>query len=67
MCMWKVWITGGDPSGVPLRHLTRHLVGLFQGCRGARAWRRCLSENVHRPGAGLDVVQRAAALVTEPA
>lgn len=31
-------------NGVPMRHLTRHLIGLFQGEVGARAWRRALSE-----------------------
>lgn len=31
-------------EGVPLRRLTTHLVGLFQGCRGAKRWRRELTE-----------------------
>lgn len=31
-------------KGVPMRHMTRHLIGLFQGEVGARAWRRALSE-----------------------
>lgn len=31
-------------KGVPMRHMTRHLIGLFQGEPGARAWRRALSE-----------------------
>lgn len=31
-------------QGVPMRHMTRHLIGLFQGEPGARAWRRKLSE-----------------------
>lgn len=30
--------------GVPLRNMTRHLIGLFKGEEGARAWRRTLSE-----------------------
>lgn len=30
--------------GVPLRNMTRHLIGLFKGEEGARAWRRALSE-----------------------
>ena len=53
-------------GGVPLQHLSRHIVGLFQGCRGARAWRRCLSENAHLPDAGLEVIERAASLVPGP-
>ncbi|OGT44845.1 MAG: tRNA dihydrouridine(20/20a) synthase DusA [Gammaproteobacteria bacterium RIFCSPHIGHO2_12_FULL_38_11] len=31
-------------SGTPLRHMTRHLIGLYQGEPGARAWRRLLSD-----------------------
>jgi len=52
-------------QGLPLNKITRHILGLFQGCRGARAWRRHLSENAHLPGAGVDVIVKAAALVVE--
>jgi len=37
--------------GVPLRAITRHMLGLFNGRAGARGWRRALSEGVNR-GAG---------------
>jgi len=47
-------------EGVALGHITRHLLGLFQGVPGARAWRRYLSEQAHRPGAGLEVLRQAA-------
>lgn len=47
--------------GVPLNAMTRHILGLFQGQPGARAWRRHLSENAHRPGAGVEVLRTAAA------
>ena len=46
-------------DGVALKHITRHLLGLYAGQPGARAWRRYLSENAHRPGAGIEVLQRA--------
>jgi tRNA-dihydrouridine synthase A len=46
-------------EGASLKHITRHLLGLFAGQPGARAWRRYLSENAHHPGAGIDVVFRA--------
>ena len=49
--------------GVPLACITRHMLGLFQGLPGARAWRRRLSENAHRPGAGPELLRDAAALV----
>ncbi|MBD3619879.1 MAG: tRNA dihydrouridine(20/20a) synthase DusA [Chromatiales bacterium] len=50
-------------AGVHLGHMTRHILGLFQGLPGARKWRRHLSENAHRAGADLEVVRQAAALV----
>ncbi len=46
-------------EGAALKHITRHLLGLFAGQPGARAWRRFLSENAHRPGAGIDVLHAA--------
>ena len=47
-------------DGVPLNAMTRHLLGLFQGRPGARAWRRHLSEHAHREGAGIEVLLEAA-------
>jgi len=35
-------------AGTPLRAITRHMLGLFNGQAGARAWRRALSEGVNR-------------------
>jgi tRNA-dihydrouridine synthase A len=54
-------------DGVPLNAMTRHLLGLFQGRPGAKAWRRHLSEQAHRPGAGIEVLRDAAALVPRTA
>lgn len=48
-------------SGTELKHITRHLLGLFAGQPGARAWRRTLSERSHRSDAGVDVVEEALA------
>ena len=50
-------------AGTRLAAITRHILGLFQGCPGARAWRRHLAENAHRPGAGVEVIRTAAGLV----
>lgn len=47
--------------GVRLSAITRHMLGLFQGRPGARAWRRHLSENAHRADAGVDVLTDALA------
>jgi len=49
--------------GTPLKHLTRHLLHLFAHRPGARGWRRHLSENAHRPGAGPEVLTEALATV----
>ncbi len=47
----------------PLYAMARHALGLFNGLRGARSWRRHISENAHLPGADAKVVRAAAALV----
>ena len=46
-------------QGTPLHSMTRHILGLFQGTPGARAWRRTLSEQACRRGAGVEVVENA--------
>jgi tRNA-dihydrouridine synthase A len=48
--------------GDRLQHITRHILGLYQGLPGARAFRRVLSEQAHRADAGWDVVERAMAV-----
>jgi tRNA-dihydrouridine synthase A len=47
-------------AGGRLSEVTRHVLGLFQAVPGARAWRRHLSENAPKPGAGLEVLFDAA-------
>ncbi|MGB5852050.1 MAG: tRNA dihydrouridine(20/20a) synthase DusA [Rhodanobacter sp.] len=47
--------------GTALKHITRHLLGLYQGEPGARAFRRALSEGAHLPGAGWALLQQAMA------
>ena len=47
--------------GDRLQHVTRHILGLYQGLPGARAFRRVLSEQAHRDGAGWEVVEAARA------
>ena len=51
-------------EGGRLHAVTRHMLGLFAGRPGARAWRRRLSERAHRPGAGAEVLADALAEVT---
>lgn len=52
-------------SGVPVKAVTRHVLGLFNGEPGARLWRRTLSEMAHRPGAGPEVIEAALERVLE--
>jgi tRNA-dihydrouridine synthase A len=51
--------------GARLNHLTRHILGLYQGLPGARQFRRVISEQAHKPGAGIEVLERALATVNE--
>jgi tRNA-dihydrouridine synthase A len=43
-------------AGERLGRITRHMLGLFTGEPGARAWRRHLSENAFRDGAASEVL-----------
>jgi tRNA-dihydrouridine synthase A len=52
--------------GVHLAAMTRHMLGLFHGQPGARAWRRILTVGGVKPGAGVEVIEEALAAV-EPA
>jgi tRNA-dihydrouridine synthase A len=46
-------------GGTPLRSITRHMLGLFNGRSGARAWRRALSEGVNRTNASPALIEDA--------
>ena len=59
----KPYIARELANGVWLQNITRHMLGLFHGERGGRLWRRVLSEEGPKPGAGLDVLERADAEV----
>ncbi|BDU15394.1 tRNA dihydrouridine(20/20a) synthase DusA [Lysobacter auxotrophicus] len=48
--------------GVYLKHITRHLLGLFAGERGGRAFRQVLSEGAHKPGADWSLIEQAIAI-----
>jgi tRNA-dihydrouridine synthase A len=50
-------------EGTPLKAMTRHIFGLFNGLPGARAWRRHLSEAAHRADAGSEVIIAALAKI----
>jgi tRNA-dihydrouridine synthase A len=46
-------------AGTPVKYITRHMLGLFQGQPGARAWRRYLSENAHVDDTEADILRHA--------
>lgn len=54
-------------GGGKLHQVTRHMLGLFAGRPGARGWRRYLSENATKSGAGIETVEAALASVTQAA
>ncbi len=46
-------------QGVYLGHMSRHILGLFLGQPGARAFRRYISEHAYKEGAGVEVIRSA--------
>lgn len=48
-----------------LHQITRHMLGLFQGMQGARAWRQTLSMKAVKNGAGPEVLQEAYSAVSQ--
>jgi tRNA-dihydrouridine synthase A len=61
------YIEGQFAQGARLHSMTRHFVGAFHGVPGARAFRRHLAEKGVKPGAGVDVLRDAIALVGDRA
>ena len=62
---YEPYIAARLAEGVSLHAMTRHMLGLFAGQPGARRWRRILSEQAPRKGAGLDVLHNALAAVED--
>jgi tRNA-dihydrouridine synthase A len=54
-------------AGTHLAAMTRHVLGLFSGRPGARLFRRHIAENAHKPGAGIEVLKQALALIAPAA
>lgn len=59
------YIEGQLSENVALNHITRHILGLFQGIPGAKLFRRHISEQAHRQGAGIEVVYQARELMLQ--
>lgn len=60
------YIDASLQNGTPLKDITRHILGLFQGMGGARRWRQILSSEAYKPKAGRAVVEEALAAIQEP-
>jgi tRNA-dihydrouridine synthase A len=60
---YRPYIARELAAGTHLAAMTRHMLGLFHGAPGARTWRRILTVESIKPGAGLDVVDAALAAV----
>ncbi len=58
---WRPYVEAKLAEGVSLKHLTRHVLGLFHGQPGGRMFRQVLSEGAHKPGAGWDLLEAAMA------
>ncbi len=59
------YVTAELDQGTRLHDMTRHLLGLFSGCPGARSFRRHLADHAPRRGAGIEVLLEAADLVSD--
>lgn len=57
----RIYIDAELARGTQLKHITRHILGLYQGEPGARGFRRTLSEGAHLPGADWALVEAAMA------
>ena len=58
---YRPYVEAQLQRGVALKHITRHVLGLFAGQPGGRAFRQVLSEDAHRPHADWTLVHRALA------
>lgn len=52
-------------EGGRLHQITRHMLGLFHAQPGGRLWRRYLSENAFKQGAGIETLEQAYSLVAQ--
>ena len=58
---YRPYVESQLARGVQLKHITRHVLGLFHGQPGGRAFRRVLSEGAHRDGADWSLLEQALA------
>ena len=61
------YIQANLDRGVYLKHMARHVLGLFRQYHGARRFRRTITENVHNKSAGVDIIRQAMRYIREEA
>jgi len=59
MALFMPYVEEQLEQGVPLHSMTRHILGLYHAEAGARIFRRVISENATRTGAGITVLEQA--------
>ena len=52
-------------KGTYLNHITRHMLGLFHGIKGAKVWRSHLSENAPKRKSDINVIKEALIKIEE--
>jgi tRNA-dihydrouridine synthase A len=52
-------------ENIPVKDITRHILGLYQGLPGARRWRQILSQEAYKPAANSDVIRQAMAAISK--
>ena len=52
IALWAEYVDREVANGANLKTVSRHVLGLYHGCPGARLWRRYLSENMHKMESG---------------
>jgi len=57
----SIYLERQQKTGTAVKHISRHLLGLFQGLPGAKAWRRYLSENAYRDDDNTQLLNQALA------
>jgi len=57
----SIYLEKQAKAGTAVKHISRHLLGLFQGLPGAKAWRRYLSENAYRDDNNTQLLNQALA------
>lgn len=61
---YRAYVARELERGTHLAAMTRHMLGLFHGAPGARTWRRILTVEGVKAGAGLEVIDRALTAVS---